>query len=362
MIAKVIAHGPDRDSALKLLERALGQFWITGIPTNITFLRTVLQHPAFVKGEIDTGFIQKHVSDLFHIDETNTIAIVAIPIFILYLWTACQNANKSKNQDLDSVWHSGFSSFPARFSVQLHKKSYIAKLQLTSSTFSLTKGSPFFTSSLYERTVDEKGKYNERVVASDMTLCLGEWKVCLNTLQLDSSLESYLTLGVLPCAFRNSIDLVAFIDTKRIKATIVPPSDSLSSDTYTLFSHALQGRPISIKWLDPIETASTLAPFSSKNTTDTFDFENLYPGAIPLVCPMPSRVANLFVQEGSKVRQGDTLVVLEAMKLQHSLKAPVDGVVLKVFVVGGLKDEFVQTGKPLLLLATTIIDDSKAKK
>jgi len=46
-----------------------------------------------------------------------------------------------------------------------------------------------------------------------------------------------------------------------------------------------------------------------------------------LTAPMPGRVAVLNVVKGDKVRQGDTLLVLEAMKMEHAIKAPFAGVV-----------------------------------
>jgi geranyl-CoA carboxylase alpha subunit len=64
MIAKVIAHGPDRDAARRKLIRGLEDTVVLGIRTNQGFLVDCLAHPAFVKGEATTAFIAVHQGDL----------------------------------------------------------------------------------------------------------------------------------------------------------------------------------------------------------------------------------------------------------------------------------------------------------
>lgn len=54
-----------------------------------------------------------------------------------------------------------------------------------------------------------------------------------------------------------------------------------------------------------------------------------------LRAPMPGKVLKILVQEGESVPRGQTLLVLEAMKMEHEIKAPADGrVVLLPFHVG----------------------------
>ena len=52
MIAKLIVRGADRSSALQLLRRALGQWEIVGLPTNVPFLRRVIDTDAFANAEV----------------------------------------------------------------------------------------------------------------------------------------------------------------------------------------------------------------------------------------------------------------------------------------------------------------------
>lgn len=58
MVAKVIAWGRDRAEAVARMRRALEEMVIDGIPTTIPFHLEVLADPAFLRGEIDTGFVE----------------------------------------------------------------------------------------------------------------------------------------------------------------------------------------------------------------------------------------------------------------------------------------------------------------
>jgi len=57
MIAKLVTHGRDRTEALRLLRKALGEYHVVGVSTNIEFLHSLASHPAFIGGEVETGFI-----------------------------------------------------------------------------------------------------------------------------------------------------------------------------------------------------------------------------------------------------------------------------------------------------------------
>ena len=60
MLAKVICHGKDRETARKGLVAALNGYHIEGVVTNIDFVNSVLCHPEFAKGNLTTGFIDRH--------------------------------------------------------------------------------------------------------------------------------------------------------------------------------------------------------------------------------------------------------------------------------------------------------------
>ena len=66
-----------------------------------------------------------------------------------------------------------------------------------------------------------------------------------------------------------------------------------------------------------------------------------------LVAPMPGKVIDLKVKVGSKVKKGDTLVILEAMKMEHQVKASEDGKVTKVLIK---KDDQLENGALLMVV------------
>lgn len=61
MIAKVVVHGRDRTEALRILRKALDEYHVVGVSTNVEFLRTLAGNKAFINAEVETGFISVKV-------------------------------------------------------------------------------------------------------------------------------------------------------------------------------------------------------------------------------------------------------------------------------------------------------------
>ncbi len=59
MIAKVIVHAPDRESAIMKMRSALDEMVILGVDTNLDFQYQIMRHPVFCEGRADTGFIER---------------------------------------------------------------------------------------------------------------------------------------------------------------------------------------------------------------------------------------------------------------------------------------------------------------
>jgi len=64
MLGKIIAHAPTRREAAQRLRRALEQTWVPGLVTNREHLVKLLAHPAFLAGELDTHFLERHAGEL----------------------------------------------------------------------------------------------------------------------------------------------------------------------------------------------------------------------------------------------------------------------------------------------------------
>ncbi|SKA05433.1 acetyl-CoA carboxylase biotin carboxylase subunit [Consotaella salsifontis] len=83
MIAKLVTHGPTRESAIEAQASALDGFVIRGIRHNTLFLSAIMAHPRFQAGELSTGFIAEEFPDGFQPREpegetATTIALAAL--------------------------------------------------------------------------------------------------------------------------------------------------------------------------------------------------------------------------------------------------------------------------------------------
>ena len=68
----------------------------------------------------------------------------------------------------------------------------------------------------------------------------------------------------------------------------------------------------------------------------------------PVNAPMPGNILRIDVKEGDKVKAGQTLLILEAMKMENEIAAPKDGTVVQIATSKGA---VVETGTPLIVLA-----------
>ena len=73
---------------------------------------------------------------------------------------------------------------------------------------------------------------------------------------------------------------------------------------------------------------SAVPRFSSRNARHPEDTPSL-------AAPMPGRILGVRAAAGATVKKGDTLVLVEAMKMEHAVRAPRDGTVTRVLVVDG---------------------------
>ena len=86
MIAKLITWGANRQEAIRRMKRALSEFAITGIKTNMNLHKAILDHPKFFSGEYTTQFAEKEVDmnipTLFrHTDDDVFLIVAAISAF-----------------------------------------------------------------------------------------------------------------------------------------------------------------------------------------------------------------------------------------------------------------------------------------
>jgi len=118
MLAKLIVWDRDRPSALARLRAALSEIEIVGVTANVPFLAALAAHPAYEAGEIDTGFIPKHLADLMPppVPASDEVLAVACLAELLYRRAEAVAAAR-QSSDPHSPWH---DTAGWRFNVDTH--------------------------------------------------------------------------------------------------------------------------------------------------------------------------------------------------------------------------------------------------
>ncbi len=114
MIAKLVVYGMDRDHAIRRMSRALADYVLLGVTTNLAFLQDVLAHSAFHEGDTTTDFIDTHMPDWGVAEapaldsESARLAVVAAALHHRSHSTAGNGAETTTSQgDLYSPWRGG---------------------------------------------------------------------------------------------------------------------------------------------------------------------------------------------------------------------------------------------------------------
>ena len=336
MIAKLIAWGSDRTNCLRRMREALGQTQVAGVITNINFLASVISHEAFQSADFDTGFIERRQADLFP---------GAVNIDILGLAALHQVLEREKSAadyaatspDPTSPWHLTDNWQPNLVNEEcfrFHDGTREHEIKITPAPPSYEE--------LSNNAVPSNATPSplERVLQKGST-CLppdkggargiGGTPARFVTDRHDSPLSppgqnEYLIQTddqLIRAAGRLDQDnqLTATLDNKRLRVTIIKNDQQL-----TLFHAGSTHR------LDIIS--------DSDHADDREATGNLR-------SPMPGRIIEVMATQGQQVKQGDALLILEAMKMEHAITAPHDGVVQSLhYSAGDLVDE----GVELLLL------------
>lgn len=82
MIAKLVVHAATREAAIERMTRAIDDYRITGVKTTLPFGKFAINHPAFVSGDFDTGFVKTYFTpdklEHFDQDEAELAALAAL--------------------------------------------------------------------------------------------------------------------------------------------------------------------------------------------------------------------------------------------------------------------------------------------
>jgi acetyl-CoA carboxylase, biotin carboxylase subunit len=109
MISKLIVQGENREQVRTRMLRALEEYHILGIRTNIHYLRKILMHPEFISGAYDTQFIGKYQEELLQSEaeqiETEPIALAAAAILqYMHSQQPAGQTGTAESKSNDSIW------------------------------------------------------------------------------------------------------------------------------------------------------------------------------------------------------------------------------------------------------------------
>ncbi|UYN97960.1 MAG: acetyl/propionyl/methylcrotonyl-CoA carboxylase subunit alpha [Enhydrobacter sp.] len=265
MIAKVIVHDRDRTSALRRMAALMGETEVVGVTTNAALLKALCVHPAFVGGEVDTGFIERHREALF-------AKLAPADDRALAIATLARLAEFERPDGTRDPWDqtNGF------------------------------------------RLLDEG---HDEVRWRD-----GEREVAVIARRPRSGGLLLELPGGSSEAWVQRADggrLAIRLAGDTFVATVVRRRANDGAIEYSLFAHGANRRLVLV---DPL---------------DVTRYEAAGAGEASVRSPLPGKIIDLKVKAGDSVSKGQPLLVLEAMKMEHTLAAPADGTVKSVrYAVG----------------------------
>jgi 3-methylcrotonyl-CoA carboxylase alpha subunit len=275
LLAKLIVHGRDRETAVRRLAHALSHCEIVGLSTNLTLLRAIAGHPRFQAADLHTGFIEQHHAQLFASRKPEA----DIPLLALLAvgWVLSRAREGAKTPPAGGPWdaHDGW---------RLNGPSHIE---------------------LHVR-------WNSRPLTIALARAEKGWRAQIG--------ESLVALQA------------HFIATDRLAARIGGEASEVRwLDLGRELCIIRDGHVVTVAWDDP-------ATATARETH-----------AGGLVSPMPGHVLQVLVKPAERVRRGQPLMIIEAMKMEHTIMAPGDGVVQAVNFATG---DRVEEGAELLQLET----------
>jgi len=105
MIAKLIVHASDRNSAIEKMGRAIDDFVIGGVATTLDFCRFAIKHPAFVSGNFDTHFVKHYFTpDVLKFESEEEAVAAALVAGIVQKQVAKQVETVDANGQISNNW------------------------------------------------------------------------------------------------------------------------------------------------------------------------------------------------------------------------------------------------------------------
>lgn len=294
MLAKVIGSGSNREQARTALLRGLNAFNFGGIGSNIRFLADILAHPNFVDKALTTRFLNETFSDGWQAEGTDQSTLVCAALARIMLIEKANSASEDQQAHL-SPWQSlGAFRLLSRAGLPGQSRVILRDADKTITVVSISG-----RQGRYQARAQVQSESEDSSAAEAINVFAG-W-IGDNRLQIEIAKHTQL------------FDL----------------NNAASEITLTSM-----GRSYHYGCL----TEQDLALGKSHQGGS---------GERSVVATLPGQVVEIKVASGNTVTSGDTLVVLDSMKLLHNLVAPADGIVGEIFCSVG---DSVQGGAVLIEL------------
>ncbi len=275
MISKLIAYSENREITIEKLNKALKNYIINGINTNIPFLIAMIQSSAFNNNNISTKFCDTNLPMLVGNIQTRIDDVDIHDIICSYI---IHNFNTYKINNTKSIWNSiGYFRSNQSFNVELKEKKYPVELLSTESNY---------------------------------------YKIKIG----DKILDCYLK------EFRD--DFIRININNHCQYMYI----SSAGEDGSIINY--QGNKFVLKRDDILYE------------TDFFIDESESSAGNSVKSPMPGKVLKIKVAVGDNVKKGESLLIVEAMKMENSITAPRNGIISEINTLEG---EMVN-GKSALIL------------
>ena len=283
MIAKLVTHAPTREQAIVAQADALDAFVIDGIRHNIPFLAAVMAHPRWRAGKLSTGFIAEEFPDGFHPHEpegerAKVLAVVAVAI--------------------DHVLGQRKRKISGQMGGKSVTRDSLRTVSFGDKTYTVEVGSDHL------RFGD--GERGDRLPA-------------VNSLTLSYRVGRGAS---------GNIPAQTVILAPRWK-----PGEPLWTGTVDGHAVAVQVRNLLNGFAlayRGVETKAYVYTEREAGYARLMPVKQAPDTGKHVLCPMPGLVISIAVKEGQEVKAGETVAVVEAMKMENVLRAEIDGTVKKI--------------------------------
>eukprot|EP00981_Chlorochromonas_danica_P011305 scaffold3867_cov150-Ochromonas_danica.AAC.7 len=291
MIAKLIAHAETRDEALKKLERGLRRYQVAGLPNNIDFLVKVVRHSGFTQQQATTAFFSQHMDGI--LASLAPVPLTTLPVHSLF-GLVCYLQSLRQESD-GGVWDGeGEFSFWRNNPRKVRKTLNLQNGKDSVEVISEVRGPHSFHFSH-----DQSSSEGDKKQLLQKNASLKKW----NLVREDVS-ERHLHCAVVEAVLE--VDNISVVGTSAISTAV---DGSIGVDV----------------WLDgQVGDAPTHYHFQIQNPAEGTHTASVSANPV-LLSPMPGKVVKVLVADGQEAKQGEPLIILEAMKMEHVVHAPSTG-------------------------------------